>query len=264
MALSHALAARSSSPRSPLNALLFAFVVTSSFARADLPAPGVASAPPDFPDTVHLENGCYLSALVYIAQFTAAFPGERAAPLTVRPRNFDEPHTIALLSWNGRWWGRDEYCGVFEIRSSVGNGVITASVKKMAETALGYRASQLARQGRVTIAPPTPPDLPVALRARDVALARMLLPLATEQFWIRSAGREIPVLFFRPTAERVAVYDPQNGTATAETANTDAAEIVALVAARLGYRSESVHREPLVLPPVLIASHASSPPVLSR
>ncbi len=258
MAPTHTLAARTTSPRSPLGALLFAFVVTSSFARAELPEPVSASAPPSFPDTIHMENGCYLSALVYIAHFTAAFPKERAVPLTVRPRNFHEPHTIALLSWNGRWWGRDEYCGVFEVRSAVGNGTVTASVRSTAEAALGFHSSQLARRGRVTIAPPTPPDLPLAHRARDVTVARMLLPIATEQYWIRSGGREIPLLFFRPTPDRVAVYDPQNGTATAETTVTDAAQIVALVAARLGYRCESVHRETLAHPAVLIASTAAS------
>lgn len=253
-------ARRSARRRTALSSLLCAFIVTSALAKAERPAGNTATpaTPPAFPDAVHVEKGCYISTLVYISKFAAAYPAERAAPLTVQSRRFDGPHTIALLTWQGRWWGRDEYCGVFEIREAVGDGTVTAWLQRSAESALELLATQLARRGLIPTAPKTRPNLSVASRTRDVATARRLLRCATEQFWIRSEGREIPVVYFRPAPDRIAVYDPQSGTATAETALTDAAHIVVLVAARLGYTPDSVRREATASFPVLLASAAVS------
>src|SRR5690349_17649388 len=65
----------------------------------------VAPAPPAFPDAQHVLNGCYISTLAYVTRFRAAFPSERAQPLTVELKQFHGRHTIAVMTWRGAWWG---------------------------------------------------------------------------------------------------------------------------------------------------------------
>ena len=69
--------------------------------------------------------------------------------------------------------------------------------------------------------------------------------------------------FFRPAGQRIAVYDPEHGTSTAECAATDDAKIVLLVASRLGYRAESVRAELPLPQPALLAS-ADAPAANAR
>jgi hypothetical protein len=243
-------------PRFGPLALVCTATLTLTFAVAT--APATESAPPDFPDAVHVENGCYVSATAYLAKFSAAFPAEHALTLTVQPRNYGEPHTLALVSWQSRWWGRDEYGGVFEVGRAVGDGRLTESLRLAAETALGRRAARLAKSGRIAIAPATPANLSAARRAHEVATATALLPVRAEPFLVRSGDREIPFLFFRPAAGKIAVYEPVSGTATAETAMTDPAKVVAAVATRLGYRVDSVRPDLSGLRGALVAT-ASAP-----
>jgi len=230
--------------------VLLVFMVTSAFARFELHAEVTksgAATPPDFPDGMHVENGCYLSTLVYLAKFIAAFPGEQAASVMVQPRNYDEPHTIALVSWRGRWWGRDEYCGVFEVDAATHPATVTDSLTSAAEKALEKYSARLAKAGRVAIAPPTPNDLPLEKRAHEIAAARALLTCDSALFWVKTGGRELPFLFFHPAPGLIAVYDPVSGTATAESVMTNGARVVELVAAKLGYKVAAV-RADLPLP----------------
>lgn len=260
MASTDSLSTRSVSPRASRSALLIAFIVTSALASASLSAAPetTAATPPDFPDAAHVENGCYLSTFVYLAKFLAAHPGERGEPLTVQSRNYDEPHTIALVSWRGRWWGRDEYCGVFAIDCAVETGIQAESLKTVAEAALQRRAARLLKQGRIVIPSSNARRLTADRRAQAVATARTLLPAGGTPFWVQDKGSEVPLLFFRPAPGQIAVYDPVLGTATAETTLTDPARIVALVAARLGYRNEPVEREKMSIPTVLLAANETA------
>ena len=65
--------------------------------------------------------------------------------------------------------------------------------------------------------------------------AAQLLPCPGQIFWVRCGRSEVPFLFFQPTTGVIAVYDPANGTATAECTPTDIPGVVAMVATRLGY-----------------------------
>ncbi len=70
-----------------------------------------------------MANGCYVSTIAFLARFQAEFPGERGVPLVMVRRNANTvrwSHTIALVSWRGEWWGRDEYYGVFALDREVG------------------------------------------------------------------------------------------------------------------------------------------------
>lgn len=215
-------------------------------------SPGPASdlpplAPPVYADTAHVLNGCHISSLVYLARFLAAFPQKKASPLLVTIRNADgvtRPHTIALLTWRGQWWGRDEYFGVFPLGLAAGRGVVTDTVAREAERALDQHSDLIAADRTRKLPGLAPARLSVARRGQEVALARKLLPLPARQFWVRCGDAEIPLLFFRPAPGCIAVYDPLHGTATAEVDCADDAAIVAAVARRMGYAVASIRAEP--------------------
>jgi len=221
-------------------------MLTSAFVFNRAHAEEAAAVPPSFPDEAHVINGCYVSTAAYITKFKAAYPAEQAVPIAVTMLNADgrrHAHTIALLTWHGDWWGRDEYFGVFALKRSAADDKISARLFALAESKLEQHAKRLAQAGRVAMPKPAPVRLEALRRAHEVATARQMLPFATEQFWLTSNGEDIPFLFFVPSPGEIAVYTPQNGTANACCAMTDGAEVVALVAARLGYAVEKVRRD---------------------
>jgi hypothetical protein len=199
----------------------------------------VPFAPPAYSDAAHVLNGCAISTMVYVSRFVAEHPSETARLLVVRIRNSDgitRPHTMALLTWRQRWWGRDEYFGVFPLDLAVKNGVVTDDVVACAERRLDRHSDERAKDPHLALPRPPPSHLSADQRAREVALARTLLPFASECFWVRCADAEIPLLFFRPAPGQIAVYDPLTGTAQAEVECRDSEKVVAAVADRLGYR----------------------------
>ena len=193
------------------------------------------AAPPVYPDAAHVPEGCYLSAFRYLAKFGQAYPAERGMMLTVAWPSVGGLHTLAVVSWRGRWWARDEYGGVFDLRCAVAEIADPTLLRKQAEEALKrltVRQWRFARQDR--------PDsgtgeLSLTKRREAVAAAADLLPCPSQCFLLRQGRTEIPVLFFQPSAGLVAVYDPSAGTAVAESKATHPARIVALMAAQLGY-----------------------------
>jgi len=246
---------RSGSERFRVRVLAMVLMATSSLLTPAAGAAGATpSAPPDFPDSAHVENGCYISTTAYLGKFAAAFPRERGTPVTVRPRNFDEPHTIALLSWQGRWWGRDEESGVFAVNRAVGSGAITDRIKRSAEAALERHSIRRGKARGSARDAVSAVRMSADARKHDVLVAAALLPGVSEVWWVSVGGEEWPFLFFRPVRDRVAVYDPRHGTATAETAVTHAGEIVQLVAERLGYRVTSVRPDLTPEPRVMLAA----------
>jgi hypothetical protein len=72
------------------------------------------------------------------------------------------------------------------------------------------------------------------------------------------------VVFFRPSAGEIAVYDPSFGTGSAHCASTDDAKVVALVAQRLGYRADNVRAELAPLTGALVASSTFTSNSLSQ
>lgn len=238
-----------SSPRSAGSSLSFgrslcaaalAFVLTSAFLAVAASANPAPSSPPRFPDAIHVREGCFISSVAYLAKFEAEFPGEFGAPVAVHPRIYPTPHTVALVTWAGEWWLRDEFVGVLRLNMPVVAREITVDVKDRAEKALDRRVRSLSAKDRAGILSPGLHERGAVDAAREVDAAEKLIPFAVERFHIMSGGRETPVLFFRPSPGKIAVYDARFGTAAAETAMADSAMIVGMVAEHLGYKAASV------------------------
>jgi hypothetical protein len=206
------------------------------------------AAPPDFPDPAHVANGCYLSTVAFLSRFAAEFPDERAQALVVTVATADTReslHTIAVVTWRGEWWGRDEYCGLFRVGTRVDPRLSDEQLAKKAGAALQRHGTAQARAGTKFPAKGIASALAMHERAEQVALAQTLVPMPSVRVWVRSGETELPFLFFAPKTGAIAVYDPSFGTATAECAATEPRQIVAMVATRLGYKVDAVRAEPL-------------------
>ncbi len=131
-----------------------------------------AVTPPAFPDAGHVPNGCYLSTAAYLARFAAAFPAERATNVAIAPRGFGGLHTIALLTWRGEWWGRDEYFGVFRLGRAVAGNPDPVALARCAERLLAKHALNEVKAGRGDYAPATPDTLPARELAAHLRAAR--------------------------------------------------------------------------------------------
>lgn len=99
---------------------LFVFLLLLS-ACANAKPGGIPSLPPDFPDTRHVPNGCYLSAVTYTEKFKAAYPTEHVRLQNFHPRGWPAAHMVALVTWQGAWFIRDEYFGVFSSSTKSGD-----------------------------------------------------------------------------------------------------------------------------------------------
>lgn len=225
-------------------------------ARVSNPASAL-SAPPAYPDAAHVLNGCHLSSIRFLNRYLSEFPTERGETLVVSMRNADgsiQAHTIALISWQGQAWCRDEYYGVFSLDCRAETQPNLERLSARAERKLEKHAQMMVRTGQAAARSEPPAHLSAEQNLRDVTTAVSLVPYATRIFWVRCGHRELPMAFFRPDGKRIAVYDPEHGTSTAECACTDDAKVVQLVASRLGYRAESVRAELPLPQPALLAS----------
>jgi hypothetical protein len=260
--LSRAVANR---PRS-FGSLLFTLVVSSSFVCTGLvatpaeEATGDRSAPPVYPDTAHVFNGCHLSTLAYLARFSTEFPAEQGRPVVVRMLNADgqtKPHTLALVTWHGAWWCRDEYFGVFSLQCPVTAEPNPARVVNRVERFYQQHARTCLRVPG-TLRPTAAPESPSANeRLHAVKTAAQILPFPHTIYWVRDGAREVPVVFFRPVRGQIAVYDPARGTAVAECASRDDAKIVAHAASLLGYRADAVRADFTAATGTLVANASS-------
>lgn len=234
--------------------------VARATARISNPSSSL-SAPPAYPDAAHVLNGCLLSTLRFLDRYQAEFPGERAQTLVVRMRNADgstQAHTIALISWQGQAWCRDEYYGVFSLDCAADLHPDLDQFGARAERKLEQHAQLMVRTGQASARSEPPAHLSAEQGLQDVTTAARLIPYTSTIYWVRCGNRELPMVFFRPTGQRIAVYDPEHGTSTADCASTDDAKIVLLVASRLGYRADSVRPEPTLSQPALLASADTS------
>jgi hypothetical protein len=193
--------------------------------------PAVPAEPPFYADAEHVPNGCHLSTLAYRARFSAEFPHEATRTFHVDRRTHEGKHyrhTVALVTWKGGWWCRDEFLGVMNLDLPISSRV---SDSRLAARILA------ATTDRVKLHGGKPPGLTAdpALRHSDLATARRILPLDSTFYRITGGNTDTTVLFFRPAPGIVAVYDPNLGTAAAETTARNDAAIVTAIAERLGY-----------------------------
>lgn len=197
-------------------------------------------SPTDYPDTAHVPNGCYLSAITYLKKFSEAHPGEQTRVLGFAPRGWGGGHFVTLITWHGEWWIRDEYFGIFPVGQQAAPAVNPAKLDQRAANTFDRQVTVRRKAGQLPILPWLPGKLTEVQKTDSIAAAANWLPFKTEQFRVKSATGEMNLLFFRPTPDRIAVYEPSHGTAVAVCAEADMAVIVAAVATRLGYTIASV------------------------
>ncbi len=77
--------------------------------------------PPWWPDDRYVANGCYPSTAAYLQKLRQTFPGVVARAATVRLPS-GARHTIAVVRWRHRNFGRDLFIGVFPIHAGVQEG----------------------------------------------------------------------------------------------------------------------------------------------
>ncbi len=230
--------ARSSLLRRAFALLMFTFLVLARSSATTAP-----SAPPAFADAVHVMNGCYISATVYLARFHAEFPAEEGMPLEVHPRNYEMAHTIALVTWEGSWWVRDEYFGVFALGCRASECRGTEELQKRASLVVEKYTRAQVKSGAVD-ANLVRRQLADAERPGEIDAAARLLADGGERFIVESGGKRIAFIFFRPSAGCIALYNPAIGTATARCASSArAALVVSSLAGRLGYKVDAVHAD---------------------
>lgn len=194
---------------------------------------------------IHVANGCYISSFVYLSRFRAAYPAERAETAAIVLPNADgsfKPHTVAIVSWHGQWWARDEFYGLADLRSPSSRPWDLATVTGRVDAICRERAARQTAAGHRRQPDRAPAEQAEAIRWRieHIQMARQLLPVPSEIVWLRSGGQKMPWLFFR-TSEggSFAVYDPSIGTAQALADVKDAGRLVAAVAERMGYPAPS-------------------------
>ncbi len=201
---------------------------------------GAMSAPPIYPDKVHVPNGCQLSTVRYLAQFRSDNPGERGEVLEISMPEADRNHAVALITWRGKLWCRDEYFGVFPLECPAEQMPRLETLADRAETLLRQLAARLIHKDRARSAFFSRGPMSRDQRLAEVVRAAQIIPFRSTLFWIQNRDQEIPVIFFRLTNDRVAVYDPLNGTCLARCGSLDDPMVVSQVAVRLGYAVDGI------------------------
>jgi hypothetical protein len=243
-----------------LRPLFFACSFLSVVAAGRATAPEVSS-PPHHPDATHVFNGCHLSALAYLDRFATEFPAERGRRIVVEMRNRGgrvRSHAMALVTWKGAWWVRDEYFGVFALDCGPAHETSEVRLVARAEQLYARHVATAVRAGAAL--PPEPPaQLSPEDHRRNVIAAAAKLARAHTIYWIKDGAREVPLMFFRPSPTEVGIYDPVHGSAVVECASRDDATITALIAGRLGYRVDSIRAETATLNSPLVAANTAAP-----
>lgn len=231
-------------------ALAIVFTAAAPALNADPVAGASRLSPPSYPDDAHVCNGCHISTMKYLARYLAQFPAEQGRPLVIEMVNGDRTrtmHTMALISWRGGAWCRDEYFGVFSLGCAFEAGADAEHLTARAESCYKSHSMEVIRSTGMPRRPGSPEEMSQDERLQQVSLASRILPYPTTVYWLRSGREEFPVAFFRPSARQIGVYDPMHGTSVAECSIRDDAKVVSLVAARLGYSAGHV-RVQLVIP----------------
>jgi len=247
-----------------LAALVLALALATPAARAlelasaDSDATGATlSAPPAFPDTAHVPNGCHLSTLTFLTKLLAQFPQESGEPLVIAMHNDAGArwnHTVAVFSWRGQTWCRDEYFGVFALDCSFSQKPAGGRLATKVQVALDRHAKSVLHGSTANPLNPPPTDLSNEQKIQDVTAAARMVPFSATVYWVHSGKQNIPVAFFRPNSRQIAVYEPLHGTCLAECSLSDDAKVVSLVATKLGYHVDGVRAEVVSPAATLVAS----------
>lgn len=200
------------------------------------PEVGTVACPPGFADTVHVPRGCFLSTVTYLARFCARHRDETGLPVSV----CEESHTLALISWRGEWWARDEYAGVFRLRLSTSVSPNTDALRARLEARFAQLTARQVRSGLIPSAREQDIALSEAEARAAVRAAAKMIPFTSHIYRVRAGPRTTDVLFFCPANDQVAVYMPTAGTLCAACKAGDTAVIVAAAARHAGLAVSSL------------------------
>jgi hypothetical protein len=246
---------------------LLALMITLSTRALAANAPSDASTPPAYPDTAHVCNGCHLSTIGYLSRYLTNFPQEHGQPLVISMMNADglrRSHTVALISWQGEAWCRDEYYGAFRLGCRFEAEPNLRRITSKAQFLLEKRAQALVRQTGFPLRPAPPDEMAADQRLGQVTVAARIIPFPTTLYWVRSGRQEVPVVFFRPSSTWIAVYEPLHGTCLAQCSIASDAKVVSLAAEKLGYHPDAVRRDTLAGGGTLVAALPTSETFAAR
>ncbi len=231
----------------------FGFTVRADIVTRTATAP---IGPPHYTIEDHVYNGCHLSTIAFLARFHADVPAEHGEALVISMHNAGgvrKAHTVALISWQGYWWCRDEYFGVIALgRKAVANPEMGRLTERL-QTVLERRAHEFMTMPAAERPVEAPTELTSAERLHQVVTATRIIPYASRIYWVGPGRRAVPVVFFRPSASEIGLYDPLHGTCVATCTLQDDAKVVALAAARLGYDAREVRADSGIVGGMLVA-----------
>jgi hypothetical protein len=240
--------------------------LTGFTARADsaVPAAPPPVAPPHFTIHEHVFNGCHLSTIAFLARFHADFPAEHGEAIIIFFRNASrvrKAHTVALVSWRGSWWCRDEYFGVMALGRKVEPHPDRARLTERLQVVLERRAHEFMDTAGGERPAEAPAELTGAERFHQAVVATRIIPFPSRIYWVGHGRGAVPVVFFRTGPAEIGLYDPAYGTCVATCALQDDARVVGLAAARLGYDAREVHPVSGIVGGMLVADsfHRSNP-----
>jgi hypothetical protein len=156
------------------------------------------SAPPCYPDKIHVSNGCHLSTVRYLAQFKSDYPDEQGEVLEISLPDACRNHSVALVTWHGRLWCRDEYVGVFPLECRAEPRPKPEVLVEWTEYLFRQQAARLIQRDGAANTHFTRGPMSKEQRLAEVARAEQIIPFRTTVFWIRCKNQEIPVIFFAP------------------------------------------------------------------
>lgn len=182
-----------------LSLLVLWMAQAGASAAADWP-----DAPPWWPDQIYAANGCYLSASAYVARLASTYPAADATTYTVEIPSCRK-HTIAVVTWNGVKYGRDQYIGVFKIGDSDPQTSFVATLRRW------WQAKRTHRY-------PEKRPSSIAERHAEVLLARQIMSFAkTELVPVITPTGAVTILTWQTTTGELAIYEPMLGTAVGST-----------------------------------------------
>jgi len=174
-------------------------------------------SPPWLPDDCYVANGCYLSAIAYIAKLQKLHPGVEARPITVRFAS-GKLHTVAAVRWENRMFLRDMYIGIAPLGDDS---------QLSFDTAL---AAWKEKQGQHAYPERRPRSR--TERKREVELAAKLIAFIKPQIIVAdSPSGRVSVLWWRTAEGKLGLYEPSLGTAVGESSRPPATVAQQLLAA---------------------------------
>lgn len=156
-------------------------------------------SPPWWPDEHFVANGCFVSTSAYLHKLRERYPGVPTRAAHVRLPT-GAHHTIAVVHWHNRNYGRDVFLGVFRIRGELQDSFDRAW------------AAWLSRGGQYGFKEPRVATL--AERAQELELAAKILAFAHPTLiHVASKNGLVPLLWWLTPEGDLAVYEPTIGTA---------------------------------------------------